>query len=115
MGWTNFIVISHFKLIVEINRSLNELYEYKRKALAELASIEEFQEDIGEVILKDITINDLTELNKGYQNYATLCNTTSDEMFLFWLESREIKYEIKNEYHVDINSYKEKDYIILRL
>lgn len=37
----------------------------------------------------------------------------SDKFLLYWLESRGVKYDIKSEYNLDIESYKEKGYNII--
>lgn len=122
MGWTNFIIIPKLKLIIEISRHINELDDYQKKAIDYLTD-EERYEDGDEYIenknIKNISIKDLTRLFNTYEQANCLVGMESDKLFLYWLENKNIDYEIKSEFEVHDNKELEKlkadGYKILRM
>lgn len=112
MGWTNFIIIPKLKLVFETTKNLSELLYHKSEALDQLIVEEDTFDHVLDTKVIDLNIETLTTLTNGYVKYSNLVNTTPDEMFLYWLESHEIKYKIENEFNINLNDY--KDYVIIR-
>lgn len=114
MGWTNFIIIPRLKLVFEISKNVSELMDYKKDALLDIDSEEE-PVDVLDTKFSDLTVDNLATLTTGYRKYTNLMNISSNEMFLYWLESNGIDYEIVSEYNIQLDDYKKKNYIIIRV
>ena len=122
MGWTNFIIISKLKLVIETSRNINELDDYRKKAIDYLTD-EERYEDGEEYIenknIKNISIKDLTRLFNTYEQANNIVGMEPDKFFLYWLKSKGIDYEIKSEFEIHDNGELEKlkndGYKILRM
>lgn len=116
MGWTNFIIIEKWKMLIESNRSVEELEDYIKEALEKIIS-DNTDIDISTSDLKisDVTVKDLCLLASAYENASALYGLEIDKLFLYWLENRDIEYEIKSEYNIKIEEYENKGYNIIRL
>ncbi len=122
MSWTNFIIIPKLKLVVEINRQINELNDYQKKALDYLTDEERYENDdeyIENKNIKNISIKDLTKLFNTYEQSNNLAGMESDKFFLYWLGNKEIEYEIKSEFEIndkgELKRLKNDGYKILRM
>ncbi len=117
MGWTNFIIIEKWKMLIESNRSAGELEDYIKEALEKIIGGDDTDLDISTSDLKisDLTIKDLCMLASAYDNTSALYGLEIDKLFLYWLESRDIEYEIKSEYNINIEEYENNGYNIIRL
>lgn len=117
MGWYNFIIIERLKMIIETNRSVNELEDYIKDAISKIIDNEssDIDIDISDLKVSDITVKDLCALASAYDNTSSLYQLNSDKLFLYWLESRDIKYEIKSEYQISIEQYQENGYNVIRI
>lgn len=114
MGWSNFIIIEKWKMAIETNRSVNELEDYIKDAIDKMTDTE-IDIDISDLKVSDITVKDLCALVSAYDNASTLYQLDSDKLFLYWLESRNIEYEIKSEHQINIEQYKENGYDVIRI
>lgn len=113
MGWTNFIIIDRWKMLIEVNRSVGEIEEYITDALNSIIDSEDIDIDISNLKVSDITVKDLCILASAYENASSLSQLEIDKLFLYWLDSRNIEYDIKSEYNVDTEKYKENGYNIV--
>jgi len=116
MGWSNFIIIEKLKMIIETNRSVNELEHYIKDAIGKMIDNDTgIDIDISDLKVSDITVKDLCTFASAYDNAITLCQLDSDKLFLYWLESRNIEYEIQSEHQTNIEQYKENGYDVIRI
>lgn len=102
MGWVNYVKVPSLKMLVEVDRGLNSvLYE-------------EFNTDINEEVIvdleknySDLSLNDLYNLINYYDKSTKIFY--KDELFLYWLESRKISYDIihESEYYNNKEEYDE--------
>ncbi len=114
MGWSNYIIIPDWKMVIETNRSVNELEDYIKEALEKI--IKEVTDlDLGDLKLSDITIKDLCTLSSAYENTSYLSELDTDKLFLYWLEWKDINYEIESEFNIKLEDYKDKGYKIIRI
>ena len=116
MGWSNFIIIEKWKMIIEANRSVNELEHYIKDAIDKMIDNDtEIDIDISDLKVSDITVKDLCILASAYDNASAIYQLDSDKLFLYWLESRNIEYEIKSEHQINITQYEENGYNVIRI
>lgn len=116
MGWYNFIIIEKFKMIIETNRSVGELEEYIKDAISKIIDNDnEIDIDISDLKVSDITVKDLCTLASAYDNTINLYQLNSDKLFLYWLDSRNIEYEIKSEFQISIEQYEKDGYNVIRI
>ncbi len=123
MGWSNYIIIQKLKLIVETNRNINELYDYQKKALDYLTDEERLfdideEREVGEIYIKNLSVKDLTVLFNIYEQASKISEMEPDRFFLYWLESRGLKYEIKSEFEStsdELDNLRNEGYVILRI
>lgn len=120
MGWSNYIIIDDFKLIVEISRDVDNIANYEVNALTKL--IDAYQDDnivtdndidMQDIKISDMTIGNLTTLYIIYKNANDICEMQIDKFLLYWLKHRKINYNIKSEYNIDIQGYIDEGYNIL--
>lgn len=116
MGWSNYIIIQNWKIIIETNRSVEDIEDYIKEAIDKMTG---YSVDIGvdtsDLKVSDITIKDLCALASAYDSASALSQLDIDKIFLYWLESRDIEYEIKSEYNIDIKQYEENGYNVIRI
>lgn len=115
MGWSNYVLIPSWKMIIETSKEVDELEEYVKKSLDNMIQ-SDLDTDLSTSDLKisDITIKDLCTLASAYDNASTLAFMNIDKFLLYWLESKDIKYEINSEFNIDLSQYKENGYNIIR-
>lgn len=115
MGWSNYIIIESWKTVIETNREVDELEDYIKESLDKMISDEgDLDVSTSDLKVSDITIKDLCILASAYENTSSLSCMNSDKFLLYWLESRNVNYEIKSEYNINIEEFKEKGYNIIR-
>lgn len=116
MGWSNYIIIEDMKLVIETNRNVEELEEYKKTALDDVIreSPDELP-DMDDVKVIGMTLKDLKILYTAYDRMLSIAGFEYDKLLLFWLENREIYYEIKSEHQIDIDEYKNNGYNVIRM
>lgn len=114
MGWSNYIIIEDWKMIIETNREVDNLEDYIKESLDKMINNEEENVDISNLKVSDITIKDLCTLASAYDNASSLAFIAVDKLFLFWLEGKGIKYEIKQEHGFDFKKYEEGGYKFIR-
>ncbi len=123
MGWSNYIIIPDYKLLIEVPRNIDDIEDYAENAID--SAIDEENIDVGEnfeeecaltidnVPINKITIKDIAKLYKRYEIVQNLAGTDYNVLLLFWLKKREIDFEIKSEYNMDIKKYREDGYTII--
>ena len=114
MGWSNYIIVEDWKMIIETSREVDNLEDYIKESLDKMINNDTEDIDISSLKVSDITIKDLCTLASVYENASSLAFMGIDKLFLFWLESKEIKYEIKQEHGLDFKKYKEGGYKFIR-
>ena len=114
MGWSNYIVVKKLKLLIEISR-YTKCESYDIRALNKLFddSIDEL--DMDDLKVADLNLKDLIILTNNH-NILNSINTidSSDVLFLYWLYSKNIDYEIENETIVDFEQYEKDGYTVLK-
>lgn len=116
MGWSNYIIISEWKMIIETSRNVDELEDYIANSLDYIVDEDNIGDDVdmANVKLSELTLGNLAILLNSHTNMSALVCTELDKLFLYWLEGKDIKYEIKSEYSINIEEFKEKGYNIVR-
>jgi hypothetical protein len=116
LGWTNFIIIKKWKMIIETHRGVEDLEDYIKEALEKIiCSDADIDIDISDLKISDLTIKDLCILASAYDNTTSLYGMEIDKLFLYWLESRNVEYDIKSEYNINIEEYENNGYNIVRI
>lgn len=116
MGWSNYIIIEDWKMIIETNREVNELEDYIKKSLDKMISDDtDVDISISDLKVSDITISHLCALASAYENASSLACIDTDKLFIYWLEGKGIEYDIKSEFNIDLKKYKESGYKIIRI
>jgi len=110
MGWSNYLIIPKWKIIIEIPRHVDELYEAKENALDWL--IDHYYSDIESKKINELTIDDLSELYNVFDSARYLAESDSSEFLLYFLKKNNIEFEIKSEFDINLNQF--KDYKIFR-
>lgn len=118
MGWTNFIVIPKLRLIIETSRHLDDLHDYRKEVLDYFSDEDNTPDEdisIGDISVKKLSVSNLTLLYNIYEKSDKLFGIYTDEFILYWLKSRNIKYEIISEHNIDLELYEKDEYTILRM
>jgi len=102
-------------MLIEVNRSVGEIEEYITNALNSIIDNGDIDIDTSDLKVSDITVKDLCILANAYENASTLSQLEIDKLLLYWLDRRNIGYEIKSEHNVDTKKYKEDGYNIVRI
>ncbi len=120
MGWSNYIVIPKWKLLVEVSRNVNGIEEYEKiaidKAIDEgnidyITNIDGKDiEDMGDVPVHKVTIKELTELYKSYDIVQSLSGMDSDKFLLYWLKNRGVCFSVQSENTFDVKDYIKEGY-----
>ena len=111
MGWSNYIIIPNWKIIIETNRSVRELENYITEAIDKIIhSDTDIDFETSDLKISDMTVKDLCILTSAYDNTSSLSQLDVDKILLYWLEYRNIEYEVKSEFQVDIKQYEENGY-----
>lgn len=115
MGWSNFIIVEDWKMIIETSKEVYELDDYIKESLDKMIDCS-IDTDISTSDLKvnDITVKDLCVMAFAYDNASALACIDTDKLFLYWLKSRDITYETKSEFSIDLKEYKKNGYKIIR-
>lgn len=115
MGWSNYIIIEDWKMIIETNREVNELETYIKESLDKMIGDDtDIDVSISDLKVSNMTIKDLCALASAYENASSIACMEADKLFLYWLESKDIEYQIKSEFNLDLKKYKEDGYKIIR-
>lgn len=114
MGWSNYIIIDQWKMLIETNRSVQDLEDYIKERLDKIID-GDIDVDISTSDLKvsEITIKDLCVMAMALENTTALNGLEIDKLFLYWLERKNIEYKINSEYAIQIDEYKNKGYNII--
>lgn len=120
MGWRNYIIIDNLKLVIESNRIVDDIGHYEECALTKMTDeenddflVRDDNIDMENVKISDITIGDLVSLYNAYKNVNAITEMHKDKFLLYWLKTKNIKYTIKSEHHIDIQQYIDNGYTIL--
>lgn len=121
MGWSNYIIIPNWKLIIEVSREIDDLKDYEETAIDKAIDEDNIDYDdhfdgdniidIGNVSINKITVKDLVELYKRYDIVESLSGMDYNKLLLYWLKNRGIEFNITSEYNIDIEKYIKEGYI----
>lgn len=109
----SYLVIENMKIVVEI-ADVEDIEPLEKKALDEMVSqkcADEFDIDIGDTKVSDLTFNEATVLYKAHDMVKTLLGINADKMLLYWLENRCVEYSIESD--IDTSKYQRDGYVIL--
>lgn len=116
MGWSNYIIIEDWKMVIETNRSVEDIEDYISDALDKMIDDDiDIDVNISDLKVNDITIKNLCILASAYDSASSLSQLDTDKLFLYWLKNRDIEYIIKSEFTIDIKEYKKNGYNVIRL
>ena len=111
-------------MIVETGRNISESHDYQNEALDYLTAEERaFDEDeereMSNISITDITMKDISLLYTMYEKSRLISEMEPDRLFLYWLESKGISYEILSEFDIldsgKMEQYIKSGYTILRM
>jgi hypothetical protein len=109
----SYLVIENMKLVVEI-ADIEDIVTFEKKALDEMVSeknIDEFDIDIDDTEVSDLTFRETVVLYKAHDMIKTLFGIKADKMLLYWLKNRDIEYSIESD--VDVSGFQRDGYVIL--
>jgi len=123
MGWSNYIIIKKWKILIEVSRDIDDIADYEIVAIEKAISDNSADErmymqgeniiDMGDVAINKITIRDISELYKTYDIVQSLSGMSNDKLFLFWLKNRGIDFTIESEHNIDKKEYEKEGYLII--
>lgn len=121
MGWSNYIIIPKFKLLVEVPREINDIEDYEEIAIEKAIDEDNIDNDtyldgdnivdIGDVPIDKITIKNLVALHKRYEIVQSISGLDYNKLLLFWLKNRGIEFQIKSENNMDFIEYNREGYL----
>lgn len=120
MGWSNYIIVDSLKIVVETNREVDNLETYREEALDKIMNtyedtyVDDNIADIKDVKISELTIGHLSILYDAYKDISNIYGTHIDQFLLFWLKSKNIKFNIESEHGFNYREYEDKGYTILR-
>jgi len=124
MGWSNYIIIPKFKLLIEVSRSVDNIAEYEETAIEKAIDEENIDYDtylegenivdMGDIPISKITVKNLSALYKKYEIVYSLSGMDYDKLLLFWLKNRGIEFQIKSEHNIDFDEYDKEGYVRFR-
>lgn len=119
MGWSNYIVIPKWKLLIEVSRNVNGIEEYEKIAIDKAIDEDNIDyiindgndiEDMGDLPVHKVTIKELTELYKSYDIVQSLSGMDSDKFLLYWLKNRGIGFSVQSENVLDVKEHIKEGY-----
>jgi hypothetical protein len=120
MGWSNYIVIPKWKLLIEVSRDVNDLADYERAAIDKIIDDENLDYDthfdgedvveMGNVQINQVTIRDFAELYKRHDIVQSLAGMDYNKLFLYWLKRRSIDFSVQSEHSLDVKKYINEGY-----
>jgi len=123
MGWSNYIIIKKWKILIEVSRDIDDIADYEsiaiEKAISENSADERMYMqgeniiDMGDVAINKITIRDISELYKAYDIVQSISGMSNDKLFLFWLKNRGIDFTVESEHNIDKKEYEKEGYLII--
>lgn len=112
MGWSNYIIIEDWKMVIETNRSVEDIEDYISDALDKMIDDDiDIDVNISDLKVNDITIKNLCILASAYDSASSLSQLDTDKLFLYWLKNRDIEYEVESD--IDVSKYQRDGYVIL--
>lgn len=109
----SYLVIENMKLVIEI-ADIEDIESFEKKALDDVVnekSADEFDIDIGNTEVSDLTFNEAAILYKAHDIIKTLLGIDADKMLLYWLTNRGIEYSVESD--IDASKYQRDGYVIL--
>lgn len=109
----SYLVIENMKLVVEI-AEIEDLEAFEKSALDEMVkekNVDEFDVDIDETLVTDLSFKEATVLYKSLDLIKTLLGMSPDKMLLYWLTNRDIEYEVESD--IDVSKYQRDGFVIL--
>ncbi len=109
----SYLVIENMKLVVEIV-DIEDIEPFEKKTLDDMVSeknMDEFDIDIDETKVSDLTFGEAVVLYKAHDMIKTLLGINADKMLIYWLKNRDIEYSIESD--IDASGYQREGYVIL--
>lgn len=114
MGWSNYIIVEDWKIIIETYRGVDSLEDYIKESLDKMINNDTEDIDISNLKVSDMTVKELCTLASAYDNASSLAFMEVDKLLLYWLKNKGIEYEIKPEFGFDFKKYEEDGYKMIR-
>jgi hypothetical protein len=113
MGWSNYIIIDDWKIVIEVNRGVDEIQKYIFDSLENIINnVSDI--DVSELKLSDITTKELCVISSVYENASNLFDLDIDKILLYWLEKKNIKFEIKSEFKINLSDYEANGFKVVK-
>lgn len=109
----SYLVIEDMKLVVKI-ADIEDIEPFEKNALDETVSeksTDEFDIDIDETEVSDLTFKEAVVLYKAHDIIKALLGIGADKMLLYWLKNRDIEYFIESD--IDVSRYQRDGYVVL--
>ena len=107
---TEAIVVPDLKLVIETDADCIEHYE--EEALAKLVENTDSEDiDLESAKINNFTVTQICSLTSAYNIVSNLNGIEIDKLFLYWLNSKNIEYNIDD---IDIGEYEKDGYYIIR-
>lgn len=115
MGWNNYLVIPSWNMLIETSRYIDEdTLDYISDNINGLTKeIEEFDPNILEENYNKFTLSGLASLVKIADKSIVFQELDYAYLFLMFLKSRDIQFEIIDEFFYDENKDKYKNYRVI--
>lgn len=111
----SYLIIENMKLVVEI-ADIDDIESFEKSALDQITNeknIDEFDIDIDETDVSDLTFREAVVLYKAHDIINTISGIKVDKMFLYWLKNRNIEFSIESD--IDMAKYQRDGYVILEM
>lgn len=113
MSWNEFIVIPNWKVIIEVQRGIQDgLMQYQKEALDKIT--EEFV-DLLDITVKNLNVQDIGTFAKIITHTNNLFEMRKDIFLLYWLDLYKIKYKIYSELDKEYETMDKTGYFVQRL
>lgn len=109
----SYLVIENMKLVVGI-ADAEDIDTFEKKALDDIVcekNTGEFDIDIDETEVSDLTFKEAVILYKAHDMVKTLLGISADKMLLYWLKNRDIEYSVESD--IDVSAYQRDGYVVL--
>ena len=108
---TDVIVVPDLKLIIETD--VDNIEHYEEEALTKLIENTDSEDiDLDSTKVNNFTVTEICSLANAYNIISNLNGIEIDKLFLYWLDSKNIEYNI--DYDVDIGEYEKEGYYIIK-
>ena len=105
------IIIPDLKLVIETD--VDSVENHEEEALTKLVECTDSEDiDLEFAKVNNFTVTEICALASAYNIVSSLNGIEIDTLFLYWLDSKKIEYNI--DYDIDIGEYEKEGYYMIR-